>query len=330
MTSGRPGSILVYVGLDLVGDGLMKLPFVRALRGAFPDARITWLAGKGASVYAGALAPLVAGLIDEVIENAGIGSRWAELVGPRPLGGRRFDLVIDTQRRVLTSLVLRRIGHGTFLSAALDWHLSDARPRARAKPPGMLAQMLRLAELAGPVESSRQAPIRLDVAIEARAARLLPSGQVYVGLAPGAGGRHKCWPLDRFADLARQIGQAGWIPVMLLGPAEADWVDELRRRVPSALFPLQEQGIGSVADTIAIARGLTLAVANDSGLGHMLAAADIPLISLFGPTPAEKFAPSARVLRIVRAQDFGGPEMERIPLEAVWTEVNMLKSIAAL
>ena len=52
VTKQDPETILVYVGLDLMGDGLMKLPFVRALRNAFPDARITWLAGKGRTVYA--------------------------------------------------------------------------------------------------------------------------------------------------------------------------------------------------------------------------------------------------------------------------------------
>ena len=39
--------ILVYVGLDLVGDGLMKLPFARLLRANWPDARVVWCAGKG-------------------------------------------------------------------------------------------------------------------------------------------------------------------------------------------------------------------------------------------------------------------------------------------
>ena len=65
-----PGSVLVYVGLDPVGDGLIRLPFVRALRNAFPSAEITWLAGRGRSVYAHALAPLVEDLIDEVLEEA--------------------------------------------------------------------------------------------------------------------------------------------------------------------------------------------------------------------------------------------------------------------
>ncbi len=112
-----PSSICVYVGLDLVGDGLMKLPFLRALRAAWPDARVTWLAGKGRTVFAHDLAPLAQGLIDEVVEDAGIGSHWLELLR-RPLAGRRFDLVIDTQRRVLTSLIVKRIAHGVFVSGA--------------------------------------------------------------------------------------------------------------------------------------------------------------------------------------------------------------------
>ncbi len=56
-----PDSVLVYVGGDLVGDGVMKLPFLRALRHACPKARITWMAGKYKSAYAHELAPLVAG-----------------------------------------------------------------------------------------------------------------------------------------------------------------------------------------------------------------------------------------------------------------------------
>ena len=43
-------TVLVYVGLDLIGDGLIKLPFVRALRRAYPDAHLTWLAGKRRTV----------------------------------------------------------------------------------------------------------------------------------------------------------------------------------------------------------------------------------------------------------------------------------------
>jgi ADP-heptose:LPS heptosyltransferase len=54
----------------------------------------------------------------------------------------------------------------------------------------------------------------------------------------------------------------------------------------------------------------------------MLAAGDTPLVSLFGPTAPEKFAPTARRLTVLRAQDFAGATMDAIPVEAVEREIN--------
>jgi ADP-heptose:LPS heptosyltransferase len=319
-----PASILVYVGLDAVGDGLMKLPFARALRGAFPDARITWMAGKGHTVYAGTLAPLVAGLIDEVLDEAGVGSRAAELFGPRPLAGRSFDLIIDTQRRVLTTLILRRIRHRCFLSAAASHLLSDRRPARRGKPAALAAQMRALIDLAGGTGTGAEAPLPTDPALAALAARLLPDGPTYVGLAPGAGGVEKRWPLDRYLALAADLATRGLVPVVLLGPAETEWAAVVRDTVPAARLPLQDTAETSPLLTIALARRLAAAVANDSGTGHMLAAADLPLVSLFGPTPPEKFAPAAGRLIVLKASDWGGPEMARIPEDAVAAALERL------
>ena len=129
-------AILVYVGLDLLGEGLIKLPFARALRNAFPESHITWLAGKGASVYGGMLAPLVERLIDELVENAGVGGAARHLLGDplagTALAGRRFDIVIDTQRRLLTTLILSRVPHGRLVSGARFGH----------KPISMIGQLL--------------------------------------------------------------------------------------------------------------------------------------------------------------------------------------------
>ena len=318
-----PATILVYVGLDAVGDGLMKLPFVRALRAAFPQARITWAAGKGPTVYAGSLAPLVAGLLDEVLAEAGFGSRAAELVGPRPLPGRQFDLIIDTQRRVLTSLILRRVRHRRMISASAGFLLSDAKPASRAKPPSMVAQLLALVELASGRPAGAAAALARDAATEALAAQLLPQGERWVGFAPGAGGRHKCWPLERFIEVAATLSAQGWRPVFLVGPAEAEWGAGIRAALPDAVLPLQQPGIEVTPMlTIALGRRLAAAIANDSGTGHMLAAADLPLVSLFGPTSAEKFAPATGRLTVLTAQSWGGEEMERIPVAAVVEAVS--------
>jgi ADP-heptose:LPS heptosyltransferase len=321
MRAVDPQSILVYVGLDLVGDGLMKLPFVRALRAAFPAARITWVAGKGKTVYAGPLRPLVEGSIDEVIQDAGIGSAARELLR-RPLAGRRFDLVIDTQRRFLTTLILRRIAHGRFISAAADYLLSDVKPTHRDKPPALIRQLLDLVELASGQPAQPHGGVPLPADIVRRARELLPDGPVYIGLAPGAGGRHKCWPLDRFIGLARGEVARGRLPVFLLGPGEAEWAGDIRAAVPAAKLPLQEARSAEPLLTVALAGRLSAAVANDSGGGHLLAAGGVPLVSLFGPTSPAKFAPLARRLTIVTAQEFGGADMAAIPVEAVAAAVE--------
>lgn len=324
-----PSTVLVYVGLDRVGDSLLKLPFVRGLRIAFPEARITWLAGKETSVYATVMAPVVEGLLDEVIENAGIGLHPRELLR-RPLNGRRFDLIIDTQRIFWASLSLRRIPHNTFISPAAHFMLSSKKPpRGYRFPQSMQRQMLDLLELAGGRHFATPESLDLEPGREftEAAARLLPSGPAYVGIAPGSGGAPKCWPLENFVSLAKEQAARGRIPVFVLGPKEVTWKDGLQREVPEALFPLQTENHDfSPLFTIALARRLAAAAANDSGAGHMFAAGGTPLVSLFGRTVAEKFMPMSRRLTIIKAQDYGGRELRFIPVapvvEAVEKAVN--------
>ena len=317
-----PATILVYVGLDLVGDGVMKLPFLASLRALYPAARITWLAGQGKTVFDGVLAPLARELIDEVISDAGIGLGPLELLR-RPLAGRAFDLVIDSQRRVLTSLILWRIRHRRFISAAADWRLSDAiPPGGRQKRPSMLGQMMALLEAAAGHELPPPPALRIDPCLLAEAARRLPDGPRYVGLAPGAGGKHKCWPLENYLAVAAALQRRGIQPVFLLGPEEKEWENLIRVRLPRALAPLAADDPPTV--TIALASRLSAALANDSGTGHMLAAGGAPLLSLFGPTSPEKFAPAACRSKIVHAQDYGRAAMDAIPVEPVIAGLNEL------
>ncbi len=315
-----PRSILVYVGGDLVGDAVMKLPFVRALRHAWPEAHVTWCAGKHRSAFAHELQPLTGGLIDEVIEEAGF-DRALPMLLRRPLGGRAFDLVIDTQRGVPVTLLLRRIRHRRFISGAADFLLSDAKPpRGYRRPAGMVRQMLDLLETASGLPAVPDAPLAIDSGTLAAAEAALPAGPVYIGLAPGAGDRRKCWPLENFIALARRQIEAGRTPVFILGPAEGEWLDRLRKVVPNARFPTAGTD-GSLTPTIALSvalgRRLAAAVANDAGTGHILAAADAPLVSLFGPTPAAKFAPAATRREVIEAQSFGSDDMAAVPVDAV-------------
>lgn len=322
-------TILVYVDGDLMGDGLMKLPMLRALRAAHPHAHITWCAGKYRSVFATELASFARGLIDEVIEQAFIAVRPWQAVR-RPLAGRHFDLVIDTQNSLLRALQLRRISHDRFISVAARFLLSDWRPSGASLPLALSERLVRLTGVsADTLADPRAVPLPLEIEQVQAAAAVLPEGYVYVGLAPGAGGRYKCWPLERYIALAHRQAEKGRVPVFILGPNEADWAEDIARAVPSCVIPASGDSAGrrcslSPAFTVAVGQRLALAVANDSGCGHLLAAADVPLISLFGSTSPEKFRPSARHAECIEARTFGAGNISDIPIAAVESAIERM------
>ena len=327
------GSVLVYSAGETIGDGLFKIPFLRALRRRFPDARITWLAGIGPSTYAGALRDAVAGLLDEVIDRAGVGTTARHLVPwIRPLGGRRFDVVIDTQRSVFRTCVARRIRHGLFIAGTASFLLSDRRPADGRLPRPLIARLGALLDLAAPPPAGRDAPappLALGPDWAGLAARLLPAGPVYVGLSPGAGDPAKIWPLDGFVAVARAQAAAGRVPVFLLGPEERGWLDTLRGAVPEARFPEWDRtddrpDLKGPMLVIALAQRLAVAVANDSGTGHMLAAGGVPLVSLFSKHDPEKYAPGATRLTIIDSKAHGGTNPALIPRDSVVEAVEEL------
>lgn len=318
-------SVLVYVGGDhKIGDAVIKLPLAHAVRRAFPQARITWLAGEGRSALAHELSGLVGGALDEIIECAGIGLSWGEMIGPRPLAGRSFDVIVDTQLYFLSTLVVRRIRHRRFISGTLGFLLSHARPKGGKRPPEITRQLAQLLELAcgHPIDWHN----RVDLPAEARAeaARMLPEGPVYVGLAPGSAEERKRWPLERFLAVAREQAAAGRTPVILLGPQESAWVETVRAAVPEAVLPLQAAAAMTPELTVALGERLAVAVSNDCGTAHLLALSKVPMVSLFGPSNAKKFKPFTSRCEVLDARAFGGPEIVRIPQEAVSPAVARL------
>lgn len=321
----------VLVGRDLVGDALMKLPFARALRHAFPDAKIHWITSEGASAFASELREATRAFIDEVHECPDWLSRSGRSVSPPPNNAKAplFDLLIDTRNRWRLALQARRqIPHGLFLAMALRGWLSDRLPfprfAFRKRPRHLVDKLLRLVELAakGPVAPYGTLPVPEPLRDALRNSSM-PKRNTYVGLAPGAGNPLKIWPLPQFEKLAAAQISKGRRVVFILGPEELRIHDALKASFPTALFPLQDDAAWNCAGltiehTLAVASLLDVAVANDSGVGHMLAAMDCPLVSLFGPTSPEKLAPRVSRGKVIAAQSFGSQDMRAIP----WTEVD--------
>lgn len=317
-------TIAVIVGLDLIGDALIKLPFLRALRAAFPGAEISWVTAQGATAYSGPLRDASGPYLDHIFEQP----EWLPRAGnPEPLfAAPHFDLIVDTRGRWREALRARQIPHGLFVAPATRYLFSDRRPRRFwRKPVHIQDRLSELVHLAAGFIPTVTGGIAVPDEARAKAAAIMPPGARYVGLVPGAGNAVKIWPRENFIELATAQVKAGRVPVFLLGPQEQSWLPELQKALPSARFPLQNQvwnGQMTLAATMAVGERLACAVTNDNGTSHMLAAVDCPLVSLFGPTEAAKLAPRVSRAQIVRAQDFGGKDMQAIPVDAVAAAVG--------
>lgn len=338
-------SLLVYITSDddnALGENVLKLPLLLALERAFPAARISWVPGTSGAFYLReALAPLVAGRIAEFITDLWIPTdprRSLPLAWRRahPIFERHFDLIVDTQRYLGRTLFLRRVPHRRFISGTWRYFWSKARPPRPLplRPPLLVDKLLGLAAAAAGRSVAVANPIPLPAALRVRAAEVLPAGPIYVGLAPGAGNkdRGKCWPLDGFIALARRQADRGRVPVFLLGPKEVEWAAPLRAAVPEARFPEQRDasGFGEPCLVAALGERLSAAVANCSGTGHLLAAGGAPMVSLYGPTRPEKYAPFARVVVCLKAQDYGSERIDAIPLDAVEAAVERQVAVGPL
>ncbi|MGG5817253.1 glycosyltransferase family 9 protein [Falsiroseomonas sp. HW251] len=326
----RPRSVGVFSRQEIFGDGLYKVIFLRGLRSAFPGATLTWMTTLD-TVFARSLSS-VAGppLLDQVVEFCGIGKKPLELLKPRPRGLGPFDLIIDTQSVLVPTIQLWRIPHRRFVSATFHRRGLDGAPHGVH----ILDRLFGLLELAAGHRVERDlSPLPLPAPLVAAAEAALPgpaSGRI--ALAPGAGGENKIWPLDRFIALAQSQAARGRQAVFLLGPKEAPWRERIGAEAPGALFPEEhpafaaavEAGSAQPLRAVAVAARCAAGVANDAGPGHMIAGSGTPLLSLFGPSSPEKFRPICTRSMMVRAQDFGGPEMTRIPVEAVQDALEAL------
>ncbi len=157
----------------------------------------------------------------------------------------------------------------------------------------------------------------------AMAAQTLPAGRRYVGIAPGSRDPRKNWPLERFCEVAEALQSRGLTPVFFLGPMEAGATRQIEDAAPGAVVLTGAgMGRGDLDQLIAQGQRLELLLANDNGVGHLLGAAGVPVVSLFGPTDPARWRPITPLGRIVLARDFGGDDVAAIPAKAVVEAVS--------
>ena len=273
-----------------VGDAVMCLPALAAIRERFPHARITILAK-----------PWVAGLYqrepfaDEVILYDP--KKRRELV--RDLRRRRFDCAILLQNALEAALIAflaripTRIGYNRDARGFLLTH-SIPVPR-----PGDIPRHERFYYL----ELLRRAGI-VDRLPESSLIRLTPPpverGRV-VGVSPGAAyGTAKRWLPERFAEAALRIARQRNASIALFGSSDERALCEEIGAILGDHPHENYAGRTTLSEFIELAAACEVFLTNDSGAMHIASALGVPTVAIFGATDDVGTGPTGSNARIVR------------------------------
>jgi heptosyltransferase-2 len=179
--------------------------------------------------------------------------------------------------------------------------LNQRLPNPAGRPP-MVAFYSALA--GSPGEEGERPLLKMTPAVLesiARGAGVSPGA--YWVFAPGAEyGPAKCWPAERYAELAQSLFAAHGQPVLLLGSGkEAALCESIAAAAPGACHVLAgKTALLDAIGLIAAARGV---VSNDSGLMHVAAAFGVPQAAVFGSTSPEHTPPLNPRARVIWLKD---------------------------
>ena len=289
--------ILIYNSGGGLGDAIQLFPLILSLQQHFKSADLYYQDSLGANYFSGKLKEY-----DIKIKNLGInlehfGFRWWHLFKAKSeflkLGIDKFDLIIDIQSKIRNTLILKRIPTLNFYSSTYGYFFCTTKKEYIHSNNVNEKTLLNLEKFFGTSIKKINYDLRtLNTSFIDEAKKLLPNNN-YIGfsLTHANEKRIKHWPLNKFIDLANRVETKNKIPVFFVEKTNQEVINEIKSKVPKALFPEHQSSLASPALVTALASRLEMAISIDNGIMHMMSLSDVPMIVLFGPTKPEKFAP---------------------------------------
>jgi heptosyltransferase-2 len=282
-----------------LGDTVMAVPTVRALRAAFPEARVV-LAGPWATLLA------EQGLGDTLVTYPHAWSaRLAAADAMRKIAPETAVVLPNSLESALAAWywgARRRVGFG---GGGRDLLLTDA-PALPAPRRHQVDEYLLLAEACGAMggeRTPRLTPPAADGVERAEVRALLEEagapprlhGRPLVAVHLGAAyGPAKLWPLAQVEEFCRLMADDGATAVLVGAPGDAPAATTVMATAAARSLV----GRDRPALLTALLSEIDVLVSGDTGVAHLAAALGTPAVTLFGPTDPALSAPRgpARVL----------------------------------
>ena len=292
-----------------IGDTILTIPFLRNLRKAEPDAYIAWVLAPGSAEVADGIP-----YVDELIfwdpptihaDSRSTHKTMSDKLGfIRELRARRFDKVYVLKRSFgsavigLLSGARARVG---FSTEGRRFLLTRGVPYKHGQHE--VQNFLDVLRADGVPVVDDHLEAWLSDEEQAFAAgffkeRGVDPGEKVIAIHPFAANETRGWHLDNFTELARLLQERFGARILFLGgPRDREALVPIRKALPIA--PLEAVGSTTLRQTMAILSRCNLLVCNDSGIMHLAASLQVPLVALFGPQSPVKFGPWGARCRVI-------------------------------
>ena len=273
-----------------LGDAVLTLPLLKALKTRYPDAEIHFYVRNGfQSLFEGQ--PEITAVHGFAKRGAQKSLNAAVRLG-REIGQEGFDLWISAHKSLRSAMVSGATGIKRRIGYNKPWFNTFAYTETVDRRFDELEEVERLFQLLEPLGISTPAPkTKLILSDEARQAadtfwQANCGDKPVLGIHPGSTWPTKCWPVEYFSEIISKATWDGAQVLLFAGPDEKEVAEQV---LAGAVLATDAEvtnlaGELSLPELAAYLSKLDGYLTNDSGPMHLAWAQDVPLVALFGPT----------------------------------------------
>ncbi len=272
-----------------LGDAVLTLPLLRALKDHYPNAEIHFFVRAGVeSLFTGQPE------ITQVHPFAKRGKQktlGAAIRFGRKLSREDFDLWISTHKSLRSALVAVATGIKCRIGYNAPWGNRLAYTETVDRQFDKLEEIERLHQLLQPLGINAPAPkaqLVLPESVCNDAEQFWQNNcddRPVLGIHPGSTWPTKCWPVEYFSTIIDKATEAGAQVILFAGPHEIHVAERVMAGTHAASRNICNlAGQLSLPQLAAYLGKLTACLTNDSGPMHLAWTQDVPLVALFGPT----------------------------------------------
>ena len=240
-----------------------------------------------------------------------------------------FDIIIDLQSKLRNTIILKKIPHNLFISSTFNNFFLQPKIKIDNKEKNII---YRIANYIKVLNDNKFILKKYNINLIKKlyfdeANRLLPSNK-YVGISITQGNlyREKKLPLSYIIDVAKYLLSINKKPVFLIEKKHFKLKEELESKLNDIIFPEFNSDLNDPCLLILLAKRMDYAISIDNGVMHLLSLANIPMITIFGPTSSDKFAPKANNIKILSSQKlFNSKNVNLISPKIIIEQIDLLE-----